>query len=441
MATQICMPRLSDTMTEGGLVRWFVSEGDTVVPGQVIAELETDKSSVDLEAESAGRITKLAVAEGSEGVAVGAVLAELEEGEAGEQRTVRSERAVESSPAASSQVTQAPAKSASLEPGTPSAAVPNLARAAAAAADTLERPASPLARRMASQSGLDLGGVAGTGPHGKILKADVENALGIAASAQGRSPNNASSQPLVPAKAVAERRGPRLPSSSAPFEDERPSRTRRVIAERLSAAKREVPHFYLSADIEVSSLVALRRDLKERRADLGLTLNDFMVRALALALMKVPEANVAWVDDKIRHYQRVDLAVAVESDAGLVTPVVADAASLSLAQLSAAIADLATRARAGKLAPEEYAGGSATISNLGMYGVSSLYPILNPPQALIVGVGAAEERPVVRAGKVEAGRVLTLTLSGDHRAIDGATGAKVLAAMRALIEEPLALLV
>ncbi|MFT5041228.1 MAG: pyruvate dehydrogenase E2 component (dihydrolipoamide acetyltransferase), partial [Hyphomicrobiaceae bacterium] len=318
---------------------------------------------------------------------------------------------------------------------------------------TADIAASPLARRMAAQSGIDLGSVVGSGAHGKIVKADIEAALGIASeegsvassAAMAATPNRGAYAPS-PAKreAIATRTiSPRSypDSGPTPFEDETPSRTRRVIADRLTAAKRDIPHFYLSADVDVARLVSLRAELKAKRPELGLTLNDFCVRALALALARVPDANVAWIDNKLRRWQRVDVAVAVEGPAGLITPVVAGADRLSLSDLSAAVSELARRARANDLKPHEYSGGSATISNLGMHGVSSLYPILNPPQSVIIGVGAAEDRAVVRDGVIEPGRVMTLTLAGDHRALDGATGARLLAAIRELIEDPLSLLV
>jgi pyruvate dehydrogenase E2 component (dihydrolipoamide acetyltransferase) len=303
--------------------------------------------------------------------------------------------------------------------------------------------ATPLARRMAAQAGLTLDGVTGSGAGGRVTKADVERALGLA-PAPATALGAVEPAPEIAAGPAAPVATPLDDGGEIPHRELRHSALRRAQALRLTASKQTVPHFYLAMDCELDALQALRRDASRRLEADGagpLTLNDLLVRAVALALRRVPDANVAWTESHLRRYERVDVAVAVASERGLVTPVVRDADHKPLRALSAGLRELAERARSGRLRPEEYRGGTCTVSNLGMFGVTSLLPILNPPQACILGLGAAEPRAVVRDGAVVARTMLTCTLAADHRALDGATGARLLAAFRAFVEDPLALLV
>lgn len=416
MRIEIAMPRLSDSMSEGSVTAWFRGEGDAVKKGEAIAELETEKSTVDLAAPEDGVLVRIVVAAGSGAVAVGTVLAEID--------TEASPAAVPAPAPASSPATLSASRPAAAPvPAAPASAAPRTAAAptpaagpAVPASDDAPVPATPLARRMAAQSGLALSSLTRTGIGGKVSKADVEAALGRAPAA-----------PTAPAAA--------RPAAAAPGAPASMSRMRRTIAERMARAKATIPHFYLSVDCRVDRLLAIRETLK---ADgLSVSVNDFVVRASALALRKEPAANASWIDGEgiVRH-ERVDIAVAVALDEGLVTPVVRGVDTMGLAAISSAVRDLATRARGAGLAPDEYDGATFTISNLGMHGVGEMFAIINPPQACILGVGAAEAKPVVEDGQIVAGTVMTLSLSADHRVLDGTTGAKLLATIRRLLEEP-----
>ncbi|MCG8592359.1 MAG: 2-oxo acid dehydrogenase subunit E2 [Proteobacteria bacterium] len=404
MRVEVELPELSANMTEGSLVGWLKAPGDPVRPGDLLCEIETDKSTIELEAEVEGVLVEIRVPAGSEDVAVGTTLCIIEaEGAPAVSQP-------EASPAAVP--TPEPEAKPVAAPSSPPPAAPGEAPAAA----------TPLARRVAAQAGVDLDGLAGTGPGGRILKADVEDAR-------------------TGATVV------RLPTATSPPEVEYESvphtRMRRVIAERLSAAKSEMPHFYLRIECDVSDLLALRADLNARaptgEAHYKISVNDIVVKAVASALRRVPAANAAWGDDAVQRFTSVHVAVAVATDGGLVTPVVRDADRKGLREISQEIRELAERARAGRLAPVDYQSGTFSVSNLGMYGIESVFPILNPPQSGILGVGAVAERPVVREGRVEVGHVMTCTLSADHRAVDGAVGAEFLAAVRELLEDPLTL--
>jgi pyruvate dehydrogenase E2 component (dihydrolipoamide acetyltransferase) len=410
---EIQMPELGAEVTEGTLLAWLVGVGDEVSAGDPIAELETDKSTVELEAEQSGTLREIVVTEGTESVPIGAVLAKLE-------AAASDEAASQASPApeAAEGAAQAPA--------------PVPAPAAEAAADS--PGASPLARRLAEQAGVDLAGLAGSGARGKVVRADVEAATdGGGAAAPAPAPS-----PVVETQA----------SAPTPTSDEgdvegvvrvRHSAMRRTIARRLSESKQTVPHFYLRAACRVDELLRVRRTLNETSGDAKVSVNDFVVRAVALGLRDVPEANVSWSDEAMLQYPRVDVSVAVATEGGLITPVVRDADRKGLATLSGEIRELALRARDGKLRPEEYQGGNFTVSNLGMYGIETVYPIVNPPQASILGVGAASEQPVVVDGQIEVGHVMMCTLSADHRAVDGAVGAQFLAAVKRFIEDPISM--
>lgn len=409
MPIEIRLPRLTDTMTAGAVVAWRKRPGDAVKAGEVIAEVEADKSTVDIEAPEDGTLGAIVAPAGSEPVAVGAVLALL-------HRSGDAAPVADAAPAAPRPANGHP------EPPAPRAAESPAPRAA-------EPSATPLARGIAAQSGLDLAGCRGTGPQGRVMKADVLAALAGAAGRGAPAP--------PPAPAV----GGRL-NDGAPYDEVPHSPARQVIARRLGESKRTVPHYYLAAHCRIDALLGLRAELTEGLdAGPAPTINDFVVRAAAVALRKVPEANVSWTDAATRRYRRVDLAVAVAADSGLVAPVVRDADRKGLLELAAELRDLAARARAGRLRPEEYQGGTFTVSNLGMYGVDEFYAIVNPPQAAILAVGAAGPRPVARAGAVEVGTVMTCTLSADHRVLDGALGARFLSAFRGLVERPVTMLV
>ena len=429
MPIPITMPALSPTMTEGNLAKWLRAEGDRISAGDVIAEIETDKATMEVEAVDEGVLAKILVGEGSEGVAVNSVIALLlEEGE--DEGALESYRAAPAAPAAASPAAAdapeppADAAAASAPPPVPATAAP------AAGGDGGRIKASPLARRMARQADIDLAQISGSGPHGRIVKADIEAVLGRAPAAVAAP---AAAQ-AAPAPAAA-----RAPAAETPH-----TNMRRVIARRLTEAKRDIPHFYLSLDCEVDALLELRKTLngKAEAAEPGrkLSLNDLVIRAAALALRKVPEVNVSWTDEALLKHDTVDLSVAVAVAGGLLTPVIRDADRKGLAEISREMKELAGRAREGKLLPEEYQGGTFSISNLGMFGVREFAAVINPPQSAILAVGQALERPVVKDGALATATVMTVTLSVDHRAVDGALGAEYLAAFRGLVEDPLTML-
>ncbi len=416
MRVQIEMPQLSSEGESATLVSWLVAVGDRVEKGEVIAELETDKSTVELEAPVSGVIATLEVEAGTEDVAPGSVLGaiESEAGVAGSPSAAEAEE-----PAAAPAEAPAPAR----EPPPP------------VDADAIVlRSSTPLARRAAAERGLDLVGMAGTGPGGRIVEADVLRL-------SGAEPMGAPAERPEPAVELRREETPAAPiEEDGSFEVVRLSAMRRTIARRLGDAKREVPHFYLRIRCSMDAVVEARARLNSAQSGnpngTKLSLNDFVVKAAALALRDVPEANVRFTEEALHVFRRVDVCVAVATEGGLVTPVVRDADRKGLVSLSEEVKDLAERARAGRLRPEEYRGGTFTVSNLGMYGIDTVYPILNPPQACILGVGAAEEQPVVRDGEIGVGRVALLTLAADHRAVDGAVGARLLAAIRERLEDP-----
>ncbi|MCE2541630.1 MAG: 2-oxo acid dehydrogenase subunit E2, partial [Acidobacteria bacterium] len=408
-----------------------------------IAEVETDKTTVELEAPAGGVLAEIRIPAGAQTIAVGTVLALVRGGATGETGTrARPAETVSGSGAGAS--TPAPASGAvdngltapvrETAPGAAATAVsPGEAEQTVGTSPaTTDAPASPLARRMAELAGLDLSGVAGSGAGGRVMKVDVERLL--RPSAEGDAgPAQASaraSEPPAPALPTV------APVSDLPHSDRPLTAMRRVTAQRMAEAKRSAPHFYLEAECAVDALLALRETTSPADGAGAPTLNDVVVRAAALALREVPLANSAWTGDALRVYDRVDLAVAVTTPGGLVTPVIRAADTKPLAAIAADLRRLAADARAGRLQPADYQGGTCTISNLGMYGVSSLYAILNPPQSCILGVGAVTERPVIRDGAVAVGSTMTVTLSADHRAIDGATGAELLRALKALLEDP-----
>ena len=441
MPIQILMPALSPTMTEGNVASWLKNEGDSVQAGDILCEIETDKATMEVEATDEGTLARIVAPAGSEAVPVNAVIGLiLEEGE----DSSALEGAEAAAPAAAAPA--APPAEAASEPA-PAAAPAAAAPAAPSAGGNGATPpvparepgarifASPLARRMAKQAGLALEAIAGTGPNGRIVKVDVEAAIAAAAAA----PAVAVSAPAAAAPVAA----PPAPAApAAAYQDAPASTMRKVIAQRLQEAKREVPHFYLTVDCEVDALLETRATLNERSDAYTLSVNDFVIRAAALALRKVPAANASWVDGALRQYTSADVSVAVAIEDGLVTPIVRNADAKGLAEISAEVKDLAGRARAKPmgLAPQEYQGGTFSVSNLGMYGIKEFSAIINPPQSMILAVGTAEQRPVVKDGALAVATMMSCTLSVDHRVVDGALGARFLQAFKGLIEDPLTML-
>jgi pyruvate dehydrogenase E2 component (dihydrolipoamide acetyltransferase) len=425
MAIDITMPALSPTMESGTLAKWHIKVGDTVKPGDVIAEIETDKATMEVESVDEGVVAEILVAEGAEDVAVNAVIARL----SGEG---------EEAPPAPKAAAPAPAKAAAPAAApAPAAAAPAIqAPAAVAPAATGARNiASPLARRVAQLAGVDLAGVKGTGPHGRIVKADVE-------AAAGKAPAPAVAAPAAPAQAAPAPAPAQLAPTDVPHEAIKLSNMRKTIARRLTESKQQVPHFYLTVDVRLDALLKLRGELNKALEAQGvkLSVNDMLLKAQALALVQVPNANVSFAGDQLRKFSRVDISVAVAIPGGLITPVIRDAANKRLSVIATEMKDLAARAKDGKLQPAEYTGGTASISNLGMYGIKQFDAVINPPEGLILAVGAGEKRPYVVDDALAIATVMSATGSFDHRAIDGAVGAEFMSAFKALVENPLGML-
>ena len=428
MPTEILMPALSPTMEEGTLSKWHVKEGDTVSSGDILAEIETDKATMEFEAIDEGVIGKIMIAEGTEGVKVNAVIAVLlEDGETAADIGTTSAAGPAAQPAAAAEA--APA-------GSPETAAP---APAAPVKDGTRVFATPLARRIAADKGLDITSVAGSGPHGRIVKADVENAQAGAVAAQVASaPVSAAAAPTGPSTdAVLKTYANRL------HQEIKLDGMRKIIASRLTEAKQTVPHFYLRRDIHLDALLEFRSHLNKQLEPRGikLSVNDFIIKACGLALQQVPEANAVWAGDRTLQFEKSDVAVAVAIEGGLFTPVLQDAESKSLSALSAEMKDLAARARDRKLAPHEYNGGSFAISNLGMFGIDNFDAIINPPHAAILAVGAGTKKPIIGAdGELTVGTLMSTTLSVDHRVIDGALGANLLNAIKGNLENPMMML-
>ena len=427
MAIEIYMPALSPTMEQGTLAKWLVSEGDTVSSGDMLCEIETDKATMEYEGIDDGVIAKILVPEGTEDVAVGEIIALLaEEGEDIAEVSVGTSTGsarTETSPVQADIVSEI----AKIEPvSAPQKAVrPELVEGQKVKNDGDRIKASPLARQYDEQKGLDLSLIAGSGPKGRIVKADVEAAK---AGAQV-------SAPLASAAPVA------VPTET-PFEEIKLNNMRKTIARRLTESKQTVPHFYLTIDCELDKLLALRKEANADSEATGvkLSVNDFIIKAVALALKKVPDANASFAGDKIYKYHRADISVAVAIDGGLITPVVRGACEKGLASISAEVKELASRAKEGKLAPQEYTGGTFSISNLGMYGIKEFSAVINPPEGAILAVGAGEQRPVVKGGELSIATVMSVTLSCDHRVIDGAVGSEFLAAFKGYMQNPITML-
>jgi pyruvate dehydrogenase E2 component (dihydrolipoamide acetyltransferase) len=426
MPIEILMPALSPTMTEGNLAKWLKKEGEAVKPGDVIAEIETDKATMEVEAVDEGKLGKILVPEGSQGVKVNQTIALLlEEGE--------DASALAKAPAPAAKPAAAPVPAASAPPA------PSSAPAAAPAAKTAAAPAgervfaSPLARRMAQQAGLDLSRVNGTGPHGRIVKADIDAALARGAPAAPGAPA-AKPAPGAPP--------PAAPVVGLPPFTEQPHTTmRKVIARRLTEAKRDAPHFYLTLDCNIDRLLQLRQEVNGKREKDKISVNDFVIKASALALRQVPAANASWTENAVRLYQAADVSVAVATPGGLITPIIRNADTKTLSVISAEMRDLAARARENKLKPEEFQGGTFSVSNLGMFGIREFAAVINPPQGAILAVGAGEQRPIVKDNALAIATMMTCTLSVDHRVVDGVIGAEFLAAFKKLIEDPLTMLI
>ena len=435
MPTEILMPALSPTMEEGTLAKWLVKEGDTVSSGDLLAEIETDKATMEFEAVDEGTIGKILVPEGTEGVKVNTAIAILlEDGESANDIGSTPAATPEAAPAAETPTEAAPAATAPAAP----------APAAPVAASGERIFASPLARRIAAQKGLDLAQITGTGPRGRIVKADVE---GVTAA-----PTQAAAPAAAPAPSAAPAAAPTGPSADTIAKmyadrdyDEIPlDGMRKTIAARLTEAKQTIPHFYLRRDIQLDALLKFRGDLNKQLEGRGvkLSVNDFIIKACALALQTVPAANAVWAGDRMLQLKPSDVAVAVAIDGGLFTPVLKDADAKSLSALSSEMKDLAARARDRKLAPYEYQGGSFAISNLGMFGIDNFDAVINPPHGAILAVGSGVKKPVVgKDGELTVATVMSVTLSVDHRVIDGALGAELLKAIVENLENPMLMLV
>jgi pyruvate dehydrogenase E2 component (dihydrolipoamide acetyltransferase) len=433
MPIEILMPALSPTMEEGTLAKWLVKEGDTVSSGDVIAEIETDKATMEFEAVDEGVIGKIVVAEGTEGVKVNSLIAVLlEDGESADD--IGSASAAATAPAAETAPAEAPA------------AIAAPALAAPAKADGSRLFATPLARRIAADKGLDLSQIQGSGPHGRIIKADVEGATAqpVAAAPAAAAPAPASAAPAAAAVATGPSTDVVLKTyADRPYEEVSLDGMRKTIAARLTEAKQSVPHFYLRRDIQLDELLKFRSQLNKQLESRGvkLSVNDFVIKACALALQAVPDANAVWAGDRVLKFKKSDVAVAVAIEGGLFTPVLQNADDKSLSALSTEMKDLAGRARERKLAPHEYQGGSFAISNLGMFGIDNFDAIINPPHAAILAVGAGVKKPIVgKDGELAVGTVMSVTLSVDHRVIDGALGAQLLQAIKDNIENPMLML-
>ncbi|SFR41498.1 pyruvate dehydrogenase E2 component (dihydrolipoamide acetyltransferase) [Yoonia tamlensis] len=432
MPTEILMPALSPTMEEGTLAKWHVKEGDTVSSGDIMAEIETDKATMEFEAVDEGVVGKIIIAEGTEGVKVNTVIAVLlEDGESAADIGATPAAAPAATPAAGAEA--APA-GGSDKPATPAPAAP--------VKDGNRIFATPLARRIAADKGLDLAAITGSGPHGRIVKADVENAT--AAPKAAAAPAAKAAAPAAATMATGPSTDVVLKTyADRPFEEVKLDGMRKTIAARLTEAKQSVPHFYLRRDIQLDALLKFRSQLNKQLEGRGvkLSVNDFIIKACAIALQQVPEANAVWAGDRTLKFTKSDVAVAVAIEGGLFTPVLQDADSKSLSALSEQMKDLATRARDRKLAPHEYQGGSFAISNLGMFGIDNFDAIINPPHSAILAVGAGVKKPIVGAdGELTVGTVMSCTLSVDHRVIDGVLGANLLNAIKDNLENPMTML-
>ena len=436
MPINILMPALSPTMEKGNLARWLKKEGDKVKSGDVLAEIETDKATMEVEAIDEGVLAKIVVAEGTQDVAVNQLIAII--ASEGEDVT-----AVAGSGGAS-------AKAQAAAPVAPAAAAPVASAAPAAPAAKANGAgriaSSPLARRLAKEAGLDLSAISGTGPHGRIVERDVKAAQ---AGGGAKAPAAQGAKPSAPAltKGMSDETIKKLYEPGS-FEEIPHDSMRKVIASRLVEAKQTIPHFYLTVDCNLDALLAAREAInaaapknKDKQPAYKISVNDFVIKAMALALQRVPDANVTYTENTMLKHRHSDVAVAVSIPGGLITPVVRKAETKGLAAISTEMKDLATRARARKLQPQEYQGGSSAVSNLGMFGIKNFSAVINPPHASILAVGAGEQRVIVEKGQMRIANMMSVTLSTDHRAVDGALGAELISAFKELIENPVSMLV
>ncbi|MHC5306876.1 pyruvate dehydrogenase complex dihydrolipoamide acetyltransferase [Bartonella sp. LJL80] len=438
MPIKITMPALSPTMEEGNLAKWNVKEGDKVASGDVICEIETDKATMEVEAVDEGTIAKIVVPAGTQGVKVNALIAVLAE---------EGEDLAEAAKAADSTATSSPTQVAAAPAPTDAAPKAVVSAVAAAPAQKGERIfASPLARRLATQAGLDLSGIAGSGPHGRIIKRDVDKAV----AGGGAKPAASSAQAPVLATGASDEQTLKLFKDNE-YELVPHDGMRKTIAKRLVESKQTVPHFYVTVDCELDALLKLRAELNAaapvtktengEKPAYKLSVNDLVIKATALALKAIPDANVSWLDSGMIRHKFADVGVAVSIPNGLITPIIRHADEKSLSTISNEMKDLAKRARERKLKPEEYQGGTTAVSNMGMYGVKDFAAIINPPHATIFAIGAGEQRAVVKNGALAIATVMSVTLSTDHRAVDGALAAELAQAFKKLIENPLGMLV
>jgi pyruvate dehydrogenase E2 component (dihydrolipoamide acetyltransferase) len=455
MPIEIKMPALSPTMEEGTLAKWLVKEGDSVKSGDLMAEIETDKATMEFEAVDEGVVARLVVAEGTDGVKVGEVILLLDT--EGEASTPTADQPAEGAPVAAPPAPEsearkqvdAPVDRETGEPVSPQnpetkqpqpQSAPQPSAAPRGAGDRVK--ASPLARRIAAEQGVDLSTVTGSGPNGRIVKADLSGAQPSAAVTAPLVSEAATTAPILP---------PATPSSpvqtsaqipDVPHETSRLSNMRKTIARRLTESKQQVPHIYLTVDVRLDKLLKLRAELNESlvKREVKLSVNDLMIKALGVALMQVPKCNVMFTPNELVTFGRADISVAVSTPEGLITPVVTEADTASLSSISTRMKDLAARARDKKLKPEEFTGGTASLSNMGMYGIKQFEAVINPPQGMILAVGAGEKRPYVIDEALGIATVMSATGSFDHRAIDGADGAELMQAFKALCENPLGML-
>ncbi|MGB8398609.1 pyruvate dehydrogenase complex dihydrolipoamide acetyltransferase [Bradyrhizobium sp.] len=437
MPINILMPALSPTMEKGNLAKWLKKEGDKVKSGDVIAEIETDKATMEVEAVDEGTIAKILVPEGTQDVPVNDVIAVM----AGDGEDVKSAGAAAAPAprlAAASAPAAAPAPKAALPAAAPASA-PHAAGPCQQANGHARVFSSPLARRLAREAGIELARINGSGPHGRIVARDVEQArsgkgLKAPAAAPAGAPSIAPSMSDKQILALFE---------AGSYEVVPHDGMRRTIAQRLTASVQTIPHFYLTMDCDIGKLLAAREEInaaapkdKEKKPLYKLSVNDFVIKAMAIALQRVPDCNVSWTEGGMLKHKHSDIGVAVAMPGGLITPIIRKAETKSLSMISAEMKDFAARARARKLKPEEYQGGTTAVSNLGMYGIKDFTAVINPPHATILAVGTSEERAVVRGGRIEAAHIMTVTLSCDHRAVDGALGAELIGAFKMLIENP-----
>jgi pyruvate dehydrogenase E2 component (dihydrolipoamide acetyltransferase) len=451
MPINITMPALSPTMEEGKLAKWHVKEGDSVSSGDVIAEIETDKATMEVEAVDEGKIGKILVAEGSEGVKVNAVIAVLlQEGESADAAAPKA--APEAKPQPTAEAPKGDAGTLASDKGTSTNAVAPVAKSVQSAASVPAKAdgekvfASPLARRLAKEAGIDVAGIAGSGPKGRVVKSDVE----AAKSGKGATKAAPSASPVAGAAALAggmSRAQVIGLYEEGSYELVPNDGMRKVVAARLTESKQTVPHFYLTLDCKIDALLAAREQInaaapksKDGKPEYKLSVNDFVMKAWAVALQRVPMANATWAGDAILYHKRSDVAVAVAVPGGLFTPVVKSADQKTLRQISEEVKDLAGRAKSKKLAPHEYQGGASSVSNLGMFGIKHFAAVINPPHGTILAVGAGEERVYPESGQIKIGQFMTVTLSCDHRAVDGALGAELLGVFKGLIENPVMML-